>query len=287
MFIDPMLLATAPGPFSDPRFIYEPKIDGHRLIFSQESGNVRLYTRHNNDCTRQYPEVAGGLFTHDIILDGEIACVDPMTGVSDFEAIMSRFQARRSDKIARLSASLPAYFAVFDVLQYNGEDLRKLPLMKRKEILAGIPMPNANISVVPHVEGAGDALFAQIQARGMEGIVGKRSDSVYETGRRSDNWRKVINWAHADVYITGYKKAEFGWLVGIMDERGKLRPAGIIELGVGPTEKKAFYGVNKSLITGEDRDFVYVEPRIQVRVKMRNWTRAGMLRSPVFERFIV
>ncbi|WP_238996477.1 hypothetical protein [Paenibacillus pinistramenti] len=52
-----MLLATAPGPFSDPRFIYEPKIDGHRLIYSQKSGNVRLYTRHNNDCARQYPEL--------------------------------------------------------------------------------------------------------------------------------------------------------------------------------------------------------------------------------------
>ncbi|MNW70749.1 ATP-dependent DNA ligase [compost metagenome] len=54
-----------------------------------------------------------------------------------------------------------------------------------------------------------------------------------------------------------------------------------------PTEKKAFYGVSKALITGEDRDFVYVEPRIRARVKMRNWTRAGMLRIPVFERFIV
>ncbi|MBQ4899379.1 ATP-dependent DNA ligase [Paenibacillus sp. Marseille-P2973] len=287
MFIDPMLLATAPGPFSDPRFLYEPKIDGHRLIFSQESGNVRLYTRHNNDCTRQYPEIAGGLFPHDIILDGEIACVDPMTGVSDFEAIMSRFQARRADKIARLTGTIPAYFAVFDALYYNGQDLRKLPLMKRKEILAGIPMPNANISVTPHVEGAGEALFAEIQARGMEGVVGKRADSVYETGRRSDNWRKVINWTYADVYITGYKKAEFGWLAGIEDDRGGVRPAGIIEFGVGPKEKNAFYGVAQQIVVGENSDFVFMEPRLRARVKMRNWTKSGLLRSPVFERFIV
>lgn len=287
MFIDPMLLATAPAPFSDPRFIFEPKIDGHRLIFSQQDGVVRLYTRHNNDCTRQYPEIAGALFPHDIVLDGEVACVDPATGVSEFESVMTRFQAKRSDKIARLSATLPAYYAVFDILRYKGEDQRKLPLMQRKEILASMPMPNANFGVVPHIEGAGEALFAQIQARGMEGVVGKRADSVYETGRRSDNWRKVINWTHADVYITGYKKAEFGWLAGVEDERGRVRPAGIIEFGVGPTEKKAFYGVSKALVTGEDRDFVYVEPRIRASVKMRNWTRAGMLRSPVFERFIV
>lgn len=287
MFIDPMLLASAPGPFSDPRYIFEPKIDGHRLIFSQQDGVVRLYTRHNNDCTAQYPEIASALFPHDIVLDGEIACVDPATGVSEFEATMTRFQAKRADKIARLSASLPAYFAAFDILRYKGEDLRKLPLIERKAILADITFPGANISAIPYIEGAGEALFAQIEARGMEGIVGKRKDSAYETGRRSDSWRKVINWTFADVFITGYRKGEFGWLAGVPDERGKMRPAGIIELGVGPTERKAFYGVVHSLVTEEDRDFVYVEPRIRVRVKMRNWTRAGMLRSPVFERFII
>lgn len=286
MFISPMLLATAPDPFSDPRFIFEPKIDGHRLLFSQQDGVVRLFTRHNNDCTRQYPEIAGALFAHDIVLDGEIACVDPATGVSDFEAIMSRFQARRADKIERLSTTLPAYFAAFDILRYKGEDLRRLPLIERKTILADIELPNASIGVVPFVESEGEALFAQIEARSMEGIVGKCKDSAYETGRRSDSWRKVINWMYVDVFITGYKKAEFGWLAGVPDERGKIRPAGVIELGVGPSEKKAFYGVSTALVIGEDRDFVYVEPRIRVRVKMRNWTRAGMLRSPVFERFI-
>ncbi|MCA1295116.1 hypothetical protein LBW89_19060 [Paenibacillus sp. alder61] len=62
-------------------------------------------------------------------LDGEIACVDPATGVSDFESVMTRFQAKRAGKIARLSATLPAYYAVFDILRYKGEDLRKLPLL--------------------------------------------------------------------------------------------------------------------------------------------------------------
>jgi DNA ligase-1 len=57
MFISPMLLETAVGPFSHSEYIFEPKVDGHRLIYSQQSGNVRLYTRHNNDCTQQYPEL--------------------------------------------------------------------------------------------------------------------------------------------------------------------------------------------------------------------------------------
>lgn len=288
MFIDPMLLATAPAPFSDSRFIFEPKIDGHRLIYSQKDGSVRLYTRHNNDCTRQYPEIAGALFLHDIVLDGEIACVDPATGISDFESVMTRFQAKKADKVAALTGSLPSTFVVFDVLHYNGNDLRRLPLMQRKEILASIPLPSASFGIVPHIEGAGEALFEQIEARAMEGVVGKRKDSVYETGRRSDNWRKVINWSYADVFITGYRKEEFGWLVAVPTlDNAKMRPAGIIELGANPTHKKAFYNVVKPLVTGEDRNFVYIEPRIRARVKMRNWTKSGMLRSPVFTEFII
>ncbi|MDH2332490.1 ATP-dependent DNA ligase [Paenibacillus polymyxa] len=286
MFISPMLLETAAAPFSDSRYIFEPKIDGHRLIYSQQNGIVRLFTRHNNDCTRQYPEISSVTFPHDIVLDGEIACVDPTTGVSDFESVMSRFQAKKADKIARLVAELPATFVVFDVLSYKGEDLRSLPLMERKSILASLTLPSPSFGVVPYIEGAGEALFEQAEARGMEGVVAKRKESTY-VSRRSASWQKVINWTYADVFITGYRKTEFGWLAGVPNESGKMRPSGIIELGATPTHKKAFYGVSKTLITGEDREYVYVEPRIRARVKMRNWTKAGLLRSPVFTEFIV
>ncbi|WP_263560480.1 ATP-dependent DNA ligase [Paenibacillus polymyxa] len=287
MFISPMLLETTAVPFSDSRYIFEPKIDGHRLIYSQQNGIVRLFTRHNNDCTRQYPEIASVTFPHDIVLDGEIACVDPTTGVSDFESVMSRFQARKTDKITKLVAELPATFVVFDVLSFKGEDLRSLPLMERKSLLASLMFPSPSFGVVPYIEGAGEALFEQIEARGMEGVVAKRKESTY-VSRRSTSWQKVINWSYADVYITGYRKEEFGWLAGVPTSNGdKIRPAGIIEFGATPTHKKAFYGVSKALITGEDREYVYVEPRIRARVKMRNWTKAGNLRIPVFTEFIV
>ncbi|MDF9845405.1 ATP-dependent DNA ligase [Paenibacillus sp. PastF-1] len=210
MFISPMLLQTAPGPFSHSEFIYEPKIDGHRLIYSQQNGKIRLYTRHDNDCTRQYHELQLP-FADDVILDGEVACVDPTTGVSDFESIMSRFSARRTDKITQLTGTLPAYYGIFDILQYKGQDLTGLPLMRRKEILARLALPSGSFGIVPHVDGAGEALFQQIEVRGMEGVVGKRKNSIYEIGRRSHAWQKVINWTYAEVYITGYRKQEFGW----------------------------------------------------------------------------
>ncbi|MGN7360001.1 ATP-dependent DNA ligase [Paenibacillus sp. SAF-054] len=285
MFISPMLLATAPSPFSHSNYIFEPKVDGHRLIFSQQNGAIRLYTRHNNDCTRQYPELHTP-FDDDIILDGEVACVDPETGVSDFEAVMSRFQAKKDEKIKQLARTLPVTFVVFDILHYKGRDLRRLPLMERKAILSSINMPASSLGVTPYVEGAGEALFEQIEAWGMEGMVGKRMNSQY-VSRRSDAWRKVINWSYAEVFITGYRKEEFGWLTAVADGSGKLRPTGIIEHGPGPNEKRAFYGVSKGIISGDDRNFVYLEPHIRAQVKMRNWTKSGLLRSPVFTKFIV
>ncbi|SEL29100.1 ATP-dependent DNA ligase [Paenibacillus sp. OK003] len=285
MFISPMLLETAPGPFSHSAFIFEPKVDGHRLIYSQESGNVRLYTRHNNECTRQYPELLLP-FDSDIILDGEVACTDPETGLNDFEAVMSRFSTRQHSKVQQLIKTLPATFTIFDILFYQGRDLRKLPLMERKMILHSLSLPSSNFGIVPHIEGAGEDLYAQIESMGMEGVVGKRKDSQY-VSRRSKNWMKIINWSYANVFITGYRKAEFGWLVAVRDPSGKLRPAGIIEHGPSPKHKQAFRGVCKQLVTGQDKDYVYLEPKIQARVKMRNWTKSGLLRIPVFDQFIV
>ncbi|MET1174578.1 ATP-dependent DNA ligase [Paenibacillus amylolyticus] len=285
MFISPMLLETAPGPFSHSDYIFEPKVDGHRLIYSQQSGVVRLYTRHNNDCTQQYPEILLP-FDSDIILDGEVACTDPETGLNDFEAVMSRFSTRQQLKVQQLTKTLPATFAIFDILQYKGHDLRKLPLMERKAILQALQLPSSSFGLVPHIEGAGEALYEQIEGMGMEGVVGKRKDSQY-ISRRSSNWLKIINWSVADVYITGYKKSEFGWLAAVPDPTGRMRPVGVIEHGPSPKHKQAFRGVCSQLITGEDKNNVYLEPRIQARVKMRNWTKSGLLRIPVFEQFIV
>ncbi|MEC0310206.1 ATP-dependent DNA ligase [Paenibacillus lautus] len=284
MFIDPMLLATAPGPFSDSRYIYEPKIDGHRLLFSQEDARIRLYTRHEVECTNQYPELLAP-FDDDILLDGEVACTDPVTGGVDFESVMSRFQTKQDQRIQQLATMSPVTYVVFDILRYKGMDVRKLPLMQRKEILAGISIPNQYFGVIPFVEGAGEALFEQMVSRKLEGMVGKRKNSLY-VSRRSPAWQKVINWSYTDVIITGYRKDEFGWLAAVPDESGQLRPAGIVEY-VTQAARKEFYSKSRSLKTGEDKKFVYLNPTIRGRVKFRNWYKSGMLRTPVFTEFIL
>lgn len=276
MFIEPMLLATAPEPFSDPQYIFEPKIDGHRLLFSQQDGRIRLYTRHETDCTRQYPELLTP-FDNDILLDGEVACTGP-NGV-DFEEVMTRFKASKDQRIKQLAATSPVTFVVFDILQYKRQDMRKLPLMRRKEILAGIKMPNQQFGIIPFVEGVGEALFEQMISRKLEGMVGKRKNSLYVSSR-SPSWQKVINWSYTDVIITGYRKTSSGWLAAVQNETGALRPAGIVEY-VTKATRKEFYSMSRSLVTGEDKKFVYLNPTIRGRVKFRNWFKSGMLRTPV------
>ncbi|MDL1163021.1 hypothetical protein P0100_18460 [Yersinia pestis] len=284
MFISPMLLETASGPFSHDNYIFEPKIDGHRLLFSQEDGRIRLYTRHETECTKQYPELLTP-FDDDIFLDGEVACTDPDTGLVDFENIMTRFQAKKEQRIRQLMDISPVTYVVFDILRYKGLDLRKLPLMRRKEILSSITMPNPHFGAVPFIEGAGEALFEQMEARKLEGMVGKRKNSLYMS-RRSKSWQKVINWTYAEVVITGYRKGEFGWLTAVPNESGVLRPAGIVEYAT-QAARKEFYTKARTLVTGEDKNFVYVEPVIKVKVKIRNWYKSGMLRSPAFVGFIL
>jgi len=278
LFLPPMLLQKREAAFDDSRFIFEPKIDGHRCILALTDGRIRLYTRHNNDVTRQYPELHNvPTDRSDLILDGEIACMDGEPGAIDFEAVMSRFKAKNP---AEAAARSPVHFYAFDVLRIGREDVRSRPLIERKALLNEVMKNNAFFSRVISVDGVGKALFDVIKAHAMEGIVAKRKDSVY-VGRRSPNWLKVINYTYADVDISGYKRGDFGWLTQI---DGKY--TGVIELAVPPAYKAAFYNVVQPLVTGQDREYVYVHPRIKARVRFRNWTKRGLLRSPEFVAFI-
>lgn len=279
-FVPPMLLEKRVEPFDDPRYIYEPKIDGHRLLLAHENGSMRLYTRHENECTRQYPELHAVPTNDDVILDGEV-CRIGREGTIDFEAVMERFRMTKAPRIKSAAINEPVHYVVFDILFRNGKDLRGLSLMERKAILAEVLDNNAHFSRSIYVEESGITLFNTISERKMEGIVAKRKDSVY-VGRRSDSWLKIINYTYADVHIAGYRKDQFGWLA-----QYNGRPAGIIELAVPATHKRAFYGVAQGIITREDRNFVYLEPRLKAKVRFRNWTSNGMLRTPEFVDFVL
>jgi len=276
-----MLLEKRENPFNDDRYIFEPKIDGHRLLLTLTNGVVRLFTRYGNDVTKQYPELHRvPVNCSNVVLDGEVAYINPDTGAVEFETVMERFRMSKNTKIHEAVQRLPVQYYVFDILSLNGEDVRNRPLMERKVLLDEILTENNSYRRVLQADGDGKALFQVIKDHQLEGIVAKRKDSIY-VGRRTDKWIKIINYQYADVVITGWRKDQFGWLV-----HHNGQPVGIIELAVSSTHRKAFYRFAESLKVSEDRNYVYIQPLIRVRVRFRNWYKCGKLRSPEFVSFV-
>jgi DNA ligase-1 len=258
-------------PFNKLNHVAELKLDGIRMVISNED-QPRIYTRHNNNVTSKYPELLDTPFDTGTVLDGELICVDE-NGKPDFSAAMRRFSSKK-DKT-------PVCFCAFDIIKYKGTDVTKLPLYNRKELLDRSFRDSIHYKKIQPANGLPTDYYDVVAANELEGIVIKDMTSKYTIGKRSWSWQKVIHWTHADVFITGYRKKELGWLTSIVDGKGSLRPTGIIKLGITPQHKEYFYDKRKQLIYKEDKDFVYMEPSIMVRVKTRNWTKNGMLRDPV------
>lgn len=276
MFISPMLLQSIDEPFDNSEWLAELKLDGIRLLYSNNE-QQRLYTRHNNDITERFPEL-NFVLPKGTILDGEMIKADP-EGKPDFEALMSRFSMQNRDKIKRLAKSNPVTYCVFDVIYYKGENITHWPLLDRKALLEElISVESQTLAKVRYVRGHGKALFDACCAQELEGVALKKADSTYRIGQRPHGvWYKVINYSYTDAWITGYRKSKFGWLLAFDDGR----PAGIMKLGVTPIIRKKFYNAIKTIPKKETDDFVYLQGEwLKCRVKYRNLSKSGLLRLP-------
>jgi DNA ligase-1 len=273
VFVSPMLLQRSEQPFNDDSFITELKLDGIRLILSKFDNKVRLYTRDNNEVTAKFPELLTIDIPNGTVLDGEIIVSDP-AGKPDFEAMMSRFQSKRK----QLENGTLSYVA-FDVIQYKGKSVTRLPLTERKQLLfEAIPQDTNLVAKVKYIEGHGSAYFDLVRQQGLEGIVLKRKNSRYEVGKRSQAWLKVINYQYVDVMITGLRKGEFGVLLSFIDSK----PAGLMEFMLSG-ERKNLY--RQQQVVSENDKFIFIQP-IKCRVKFRNLTKAGLLRIPSFVEWV-
>ncbi len=272
--IKPMLLHKSDTPpIGD--YIHQLKYDGFRCLLHFASGQFRLYTRHQNDCTLQFPEFTGigKQAISDFILDGEMISLGN-DGKPDFEAVMSRFRSNGRKPLHNV------HFAAFDVIQMNGQSVMTEPLEKRYEILQDTVKPSDLISVVQsHVDG--EALFASVQRLGLEGIVSKKKGSLYLLDHRTPNWLKTKNYQFATVSISGIRKNEFGW--ALLMENGNY--AGVCEF-VPPDARAAFAQIAKQLVRSENQNWQQLEPIIRCRVKYQCLTKNGLLRSPSFVEFV-
>ncbi|MFN2323586.1 MAG: DNA ligase D [Trueperaceae bacterium] len=275
-------------------WIHEIKYDGYRVLAHVEDGQVQLLTRNGHDWTERFPEIAaalGRLPVRIARLDGEIVAVRA-GGVSSFGALQ---EALSSGATARLR------FQVFDVLQLDDHDLRGVAQLARKEVLERIvarsaPVLGGLVRYTDHVVGQGPAFFEQACQMGLEGMISKRADAAYRTGRGT-RWRKVKCTRREEFVVGGFTEPKgsrtgFGALLLGAFEGDALRYAGRVGTGF---DERALRRVTQRLealarptspFAGDvpdARGATWTEPEVVVEVAFAERTRSGVLRHSTFE----
>ncbi len=285
--IKPMLLSMGNNDeiIDNPEWIYDIKWDGWRILLHKDGERVEAYTRHGNNVTTKFPElqaVGQSIAEHKAIIDCEGVVL--RNGVSVFDDFAYRGRLSNKAKIEQATITHPATFIAFDVLETDISVVNK-PLVERKEILSSIIVPSNNLLITPSVMGNGNDIFQLTKEKGMEGIVGKRSNSTYKTNHRSHNWLKYKHFKVMDVVILGYKENPFTMIVGTQLSNGKYRPVASVEFGFKPDEKIAFREIAKQIATSVERDVMWLEPRLFCKVQYLEKTSTGSLRIVSFKGF--
>lgn len=277
--LQPMLALKKDEPFDDPDYIFEPKIDGIRLLLHADlaAGKVQLYTKRGVDCTQQYPEFQDLALSgvQSVILDGELAIAT--NGKPDFTKVMRRFSAGQS-KAQALAAAMPATMVAFDVLYLNGERLTGLLLIQRKQILDEIVPDSGPVIRSLYVERDGTLLFDQMVARELEGIIAKPKLSKYHPGQRRD-WLKVKNYRRGEFEVLGYIPATGQLLVG--KDGVPLAQA----FGLNPVDREAFVRLLPEIGTDKKEDALFIKKSLRCKAKYTVGAQ-GNVRDCVFEGWI-
>ena len=285
----------------------EMKWDGVRALAFIEAGRLRLVSRTGKDITATYPEVAGlgrAVGHKQALLDGEIVALSG--GRPDFEALQPRMHVSSSAQAARLAEQTPVSYLAFDVLQLDGRPLAGLSYAERREILEDIMPAGGGWQAPPAFPGEDlDAVRSVSVATGLEGVVIKRLDSVYEPGVRSANWRKLKNVRGQEVVVAGWKpgKGNRTGLVGSLligyygtaaDGRTGLLYCGHVGTGFTDADLRMLTRRLEPLRRADSpfagpvppeyaRPAVWVEPRLVIEVLFDRWTKAGRMIAPAYQ----
>ena len=295
--ISGMQLATATdAAFDDPEWLFEIKWDGFRAIATiGADGTVRLVSRNGKELLTKFPELddlANAFRSLPIIVDGEIVALDDQ-GRSSFQRLQNRIESKRGPRRTEGEVT----FAAFDVLFADGRDLRDQPLEERKRILDGLIVEGHHVIYSKHVIGKGSKLFELAESRGLEGIMAKRRDAPYESGRRTRTWLKIKAHKRQEFVVGGFTEPRgsrkgFGALIVGYYEKSHLIYAGHVGTGF---DHKLLGSLSKRLRTLERKTCPFattppksnapahwVSPELVCEVRFTEWTDEGYLRHPAF-----
>ena len=311
--LQPMLASLADAPLNDPHLVYEPKYDGIRAIAEIEPGGVvRLWSRLGNEKTRQFPEIATALGQwarkrkEPLVLDGEIVALDSKGEPTGFQQLQGRIHLLdvAAPKKGRSNASSPSpsspsvAFIAFDLLRDGRSDLRDRPWRERRTALERVFAKTGSslLRISGVVRGDARALFKDALDQGWEGLIAKHQDSLYKSGKRTPDWRK-LKIVHEQEFVIGgwtdprQTRTYFGALLLGVYEGDQLVYVGHTGTGFNERELARVMKLLKPLET-KTCPFVnvpksnerphWVRPELVAQIKFTEWTADAKLRHPVY-----
>jgi bifunctional non-homologous end joining protein LigD len=287
--IKPMLATVVKEPFDHPDWIFEVKWDGYRAVAEIEDNAVSLYSRNGISFDKKFQPIVVSLrkFGFDAVVDGEIVVVDDQ-GRPDFQMLQHYQDSGRGHLL----------YYVFDLLYFRGHDLTNLPLLRRKELLKKILPSASKVRFSDHVSKEGVLFYSVVKEKGLEGIIAKHSQSVYEAGRRSRQWLKVKTRLTQEGVIAGFTepgggRIYFGALVLGVFEGDELMYIGRVGGGFAAKDLKDIREQLAPLIQKEcpfnvtpetNAPITWVKPELVCEVSLSGWTEDAVMRQPVFLR---
>jgi len=294
-WMDAMKATLTEDHFSSPDWIYEPKLDGERLLAFVKKGKPQLYSRNRKKLNAVYPELVEALAQkteREIVLDGEVVAIKD--GVSSFSRLQGRLGLKTEEDARR--SNIKVYLYIFDVMYFDGYDLRALPLRSRKQLLKKVVAFGDPLRFTAHRNEDGLAYYREACRKGWEGVIAKRADSAYRSSRSRD-WLKFKCVNQQELVIGGYTDPEgsrtgFGALLLGYYEQGYLRYAGRVGTGF---DERMLEDLHTRLskchrqsspfdsgTAGGGEEIHWVTPELVCEVGFTEWTRDGRLRHPRF-----
>jgi len=276
--------------------IWEIKIDGYRAIAVKSDDSVNLCSRTRKSFNRQFSYIVDALadLPSGTVVDGELVAIDD-TGRPDFN-LLQNFR----------SAAGHIQYYIFDVLCLENRDTTKLPLVERRELLKSLSFKDKRIKIVDYVEASATDLLAAVRQQRLEGIIGKRKDSLYESGKRTGAWIKHRLNSGQELVIGGYVPGTHGLdsvIVGYY-KGDELIYVARVRNGFVPASRRQVFEKLRPLVTSECpfvnlpethrsrwgegltaedmKKCVWLRPELVAQIEFLEWTESGHLRHSKF-----
>ena len=297
-FIPPMLATLVGAPFDDPDWTFEIKWDGFRVETVIDSGDVRLWTRGQQDAAGYFGPFltpADWIAAEEAIVDGEVIALDER-GEPDFALLQARIKGKRQGGVPT-----PFVYEAFDLMWLDGRSLIAEPLEIRRRLLKDVLRADPRVRLSEDIAAEGIAFFEAARVRQLEGIMAKDRRSTYAPGKRSMAWQKVKIRPEQELVVGGWTKGtgkavELGALLVGVYEDGQLRYAGKVGAGFNDAIRSELLAA-LSPLASQDQPFadappravaksaLWMRPELVIRAEFAGWTGDGLVRQAAYKGF--